>query len=591
MDHISARGDHPWFSPIEIEYVCDGTQFIYDYRDFQGYPARVGVDIKLLRKDQLPSMALKDSAPFVQAWLWFGLLIEALGLHSMVETDFVSKTFLKTKGTQKYLCTSQLDKMIQETRTSGITHHHDMERLYSCIQDTLDFSQKVLSSTWAESQIEEVVIHHQVFKSILASQILCRTLLSAFYNSYPAQTQFPETTLRIVDILLQQADWCPREIRRLNPDVCLRYYISLYIRYPVGGDPTHFGSGGCACAPIDHEAVTPQHTYSACDCETIATPEALIDNFVSDGKVVLVRFCPNSDTSNTLEVKGIDITGEGKMPFVAVSHVRMAGLGNGTQNSLPSCQIKLIQSLADQLPKSNPDSIFFWIDTLCVPRERHLRKSALRLDWKLFARAQHTLILDPPLYQHKFYTSEDALIRIRYSTWKMRLWTLKEGFLARNLIFRFNDRLVSLRELLDDFDEYSATVGKGLAVLLKVELPFQQDIDEKGPELIKRFEEDINFWLAKERNIPEAAVNRCKMILYRALRLAYLSARKFQYLVENDELQQIPIVWKALQIYEDTANQEASLCTDDSNSRLLRIVTFCKIYLFYSEEITNPGIK
>ncbi|KAI1443799.1 hypothetical protein F5Y02DRAFT_428428 [Annulohypoxylon stygium] len=470
--------------------------------------------------------------------------------------------------------------MIRETKESKSTYH-DMERLYSYIRDALDFSQKVLSSTWAESQIEREGIRHQVFESILASQVLCRTLLGAFYSPYPALAQFPENTLKVINSLLRRAGWCPRQIRRLTPDICLRYYLSLYIRYPVGGDPTHSGDDDCVCTLKDHEVVTTRHIDPTCDCETITAPEALIRDFVSNGEVVLVRLCLNTDNSVTLEVKGINITGEETIPFVAVSHARMVGLGNATENSLPSCQIRFIQSLVNQLPTNNTDGIFFWIDTLCVPRERHLRKSALKKDWKLFAKAQHTLILDPSLYRYRFCTSEDALIRIRYSTWKMRLWTVKEGFLARELIFRFEDRLVSLRELLTDFDKYSAESGKGLTVLPKTEPPFQQDIDEKDPELIKRFEQDINFWLAKEKNIPEAAVNQYKMVLYKALRLAYLSAHKFRYLVENDELQQIPTVWKALRIYEKLATQQAKLQTDDNpNSRLM---DFCE----YTWEMAN----
>ncbi|KAI1090445.1 hypothetical protein F5B19DRAFT_463088 [Rostrohypoxylon terebratum] len=581
MDHILLCSDHLRCPPIEVEYLCDGTNFMYDFRDFHDYPARAGVDTMLLGNDQLPSMALKDSAPFVQAWLWFGLLSEALIFHPTTELEVFPQLFLKTKGTQKYLCTIRLSEMIRETKASKALYSLDMERLYSCIQNALDFGQKILSSDWAKSQIETTGIHHQVFKSILASQILCRTLLGAFCSSYSSRVQFPEAALKIVDFLLQQAGWCPEGVRGLTPDVCLRYHLSRYIRCPIRGDPKHTGGNGCVYASITHNVVTPRHVDPACDCKTIATTGDL-RRFVSKGKVVLVRFCPNNENSNILEVKGVDITSKDMVPFIAVSHVRMAGLGNETANSLPSCQIRLIQSLADKLSKSNTESIFFWIDTLCVPRNRHLRKSALRLDWQLFAKAQHTLILDPPLYQYKFCTPEEALIRIRFSTWKMKLWTVKEGFLARELIFRFDDRLISLRELLADFDEYSVKAGKGLAVLSKPEHPLQQDIDEKGSELIKLFEQDINSWLGEEKSIPDATAGLLKMELYRALRIAYLSARKFQYLVESGELQQIPIVWEALKIYEATLIQEAEVRTnEEAGSRLKR---FLEIYTSSSME-------
>ena len=51
-------------------------------------------------------------------------------------------------------------------------------------------------------------------------------------------------------------------------------------------------------------------------------------------------------------------------PYVAISHVWAAGLGNASNNSLPVCQLRVLQELVDNLTgvKSQP----FWIDTLGV---------------------------------------------------------------------------------------------------------------------------------------------------------------------------------------------------------------------------------
>ncbi|KAI0159974.1 hypothetical protein GGR52DRAFT_563783 [Hypoxylon sp. FL1284] len=582
MDHILPCSEHLRFPPVEVEYVCDATNFLYDYHGFRGYPARAGVDIALLEVDQLPMMKLEDSAPFIQAWLWFGLLAEALGVDPLETADPLSRIFLRTAGSRKYLCTRRLGEMIQAVKASENTHCHDskIKRLSSYIQTVLNFSQRALSSSWSESRMKRADISHPVFQSILASQVLCRTLLEAFCISTSTPNELlksappsPFSTLGITDTMLLQAGWCPKEIRRLPPDVCLRYYLGLCLQYPTAEAPTHTGSEDCTCVSNSDEVVTPSHTHSSYGCATLEVSSALIRHLISEGKVVLVRFCPSADTSTTLQVKGIDIYDENTMPFIAVSHVRMAGLGNETGNSLPSCQVTLIQSLADQLLVSKTGNAFFWIDTLCVPGERNLRKKALRSAWQIFAKAQHTLVLDPPLYQHRICTSEDALIRIRYSGWKMRLWTLKEGFLARDLIFQFHDRLVSLQELLNNFGRHLALVGKGLTVLQERDTPIRQDMGDKTPELIKRFEDDIIYWSANEPDIPIiGSPEHDKMILYRALRLAFLSAQKFQYFLEDDEFGQIPILWEVLtQVYEEEAFQEAGL----RMGRLRRVAMKC----------------
>lgn len=139
--------------------------------------------------------------------------------------------------------------------------------------------------------------------------------------------------------------------------------------------------------------------------------------------------------------------------FVAISHVRSVGLGNDRKNSLPFCQLTLIQVLVNHInpPQNEQTDTPFWIDTMALPTDFRRRKPMLSSLRRVFGTATAVLVLDPSLSTHCFRSAEEALIRIRYSLWKQRLWTIEEAFFARRLIFRFANRMVSLDELLTAF--------------------------------------------------------------------------------------------------------------------------------------------
>lgn len=360
-------------------------------------------------------------------------------------------------------------------------------------------------------------------------------------------------SIKLVDKLLRQSGWCPKEIRRLPKDVSFRYHLSFYRQSSTAKDPDHCGDGDCECVPRKDDEIFPVHTHAQCGCAHVDVSASALEESVLNGQVVLFRFRHKESSSRFLEKKNVRLLpGEQPLSFVAISHVRTEGLGNDTRNSLPFCQLSILQSFVDQLGTSDLGSTFFWIDTLCVPLKRHTRKIALDSVRTVFAQARHVLVWDPPLYQHIFGTSEEALVRIRYSSWKRRLWTVREGFVAKSIIVRFADRLVSLDEMLGNFERAPEGGSLRLVTLKKSamwpsELHDQQYMQHQLPELMERFAEDVDVWC---KDAPETtimfSVERDKLLLYKRLRIGYLSARKFRYFVEDDECLQMPAVWRTL---------------------------------------------
>src|ERR1035437_4789414 len=98
MDHIPYPIHNLSRQLIRIPYICD-SQFSYDDQGFLTYPSRVGIDlVDLCTIDNALSLS-PALAPFLQAWIWFGLLGETLGVGSrshIPQKNCSFKVFIKS---------------------------------------------------------------------------------------------------------------------------------------------------------------------------------------------------------------------------------------------------------------------------------------------------------------------------------------------------------------------------------------------------------------------------------------------------------------------------------------------------------------
>jgi hypothetical protein len=79
-----------------------------------------------------------------------------------------------------------------------------------------------------------------------------------------------------------------------------------------------------------------------------------------------------------------------KMPYVAISHVWVNGLGSTTEEGLLTCQIKRLVALTNQWTPGRT----FWIDALCVPSLKDMRKQVIRLMAKSYKDAKFVSVID-----------------------------------------------------------------------------------------------------------------------------------------------------------------------------------------------------
>ena len=93
-----------------------------------------------------------------------------------------------------------------------------------------------------------------------------------------------------------------------------------------------------------------------------------------------------------------------------------------------------------------------WIDVLCIPPQ-HLRLDgissiAMSIIDQVVPRASALLVVDTDIAALDDKSSyPEIYLKITFSSWGSRLWTLYESLLARRLYFAFNKSAVSLEEL------------------------------------------------------------------------------------------------------------------------------------------------
>jgi hypothetical protein len=232
--------------------------------------------------------------------------------------------------------------------------------------------------------------------------------------------------------------FCPRAIHRLNPTMLLvASYLSSQLQFHTK-EPSHSACTATTCTSDNMM----DNTYARCHAETDCSCEDLLDASVStrvqsilkDGGIPVLRLTVSSASEEiVVEV----LPADPKRPYVAFSHVWSDGLGNPDSNELYKCQWHRLQHLADHIFPADYHGVstFFWVDTVCVPRAEvnlEARRSAISRMRKTYYEADKVLVLDSHLLALPAETTSlEFSLRLSWSKWMRRLWTMHEGAVAR----------------------------------------------------------------------------------------------------------------------------------------------------------------
>jgi hypothetical protein len=450
----------------------------------------MGFDLDELLEGRFGVHDDEEGVAFLQSWLFFGNLCEALGSHANVIYKWWVEDYDSPDESQKYLWSPYLARYLHifrrrlsDRKTRPTWGHWD-----SVYRTTMAIAEKFEARFEAEAVgfngPGEFGPPKIIWSILTLGQLLSVEAMKSYGIEEAIIEQWPDST--IIDDRLKARHWCPNLVARMKTTFSMDslYLLSLVPWYnPVNPytkiDPAMqvaesqgYGRHGqctfvhCTAEQIDYELYRTAHVIEQCDCKFLGPDMPDIHQRLSDGIIPAFIVKMSLDEIGVMRISLKVVEAESCSGFVAISHVWADGLGNEPENKLPECQLFRISQMVRDL--TGRDNQPFWIDTFGIPRDREERKKAIPLISATFKKSQEVLALDGALQHFKSYralsnavsgidveTAEqirmgiavDLLLRIVSCSWTTRLWTLPEGQGGRRIHFQFSDGAVELGEL------------------------------------------------------------------------------------------------------------------------------------------------
>ena len=452
--------------PLEVPCVCDPWYF--DGLQYEKFPIRKGFKLvehssdysKYIFNADATRLSPEAFAKIMQAWLFFGLLIEVLKVSGvMIDVE----DFIEHKGHEIHITTrflpDYLSRWEQKERTLPREERKaHWQRQQQMIMHSLFFREHqvsgrpVLENYHGKcSESYQVSLPLPIEMSII---LLEETLDLASRKAYGIDLRLGLVNVALSPSLitnLKSTGWCPSEvslITRSYDDIAL-VFASQVERHRTKANHSECSTTKCRAFNMVTSNYRTQHTIDCKNCSDVAI---IREELAFTLRQALVpRVCLR--TSGKGDASKPTVTIEDSGPYIAISHVWSDGLGNTVANALPSCQLLRLRRLALGVSVKFCDDVpAIWIDTLLVPVEKGREKRmALSQLYNYYQRADNILVLDSDLLKASRECSEEELLtRIYFSTWMRRLWTLEEGILSRDkLVFQFRDGPVPMNSLIE----------------------------------------------------------------------------------------------------------------------------------------------
>ena len=460
MDHLFG-GNIPSL-PI-VPYLVEKNHS-YDYQGFHTFPGRAGWELGPDGRWEYVGVGQcgqsRDPTPFLQAWLFFGLLAEVLG-HDKCE-DFRRQT----DYSQWIITTETLPSHLDEWRKRLLeTEHSSFAPLAIQAGLALDKARSVVMKCCSAPGHDERIDTTVALSLMVLGETLSNSLSGVLKDANVQMSGWYVVSAAgwgvSKELLLRlRIRWCPRSVHILrnvlHHSVCgLLFALYLY-------DPPH--------SPLDHKRCSDEQCDASngavqatcwmstepCQCKYIGPDLERLVKIIEQGSIPLFTYD---------SLKGEIAVDEEKTSYTIVSHVWSHGLGNSVANKLPQCCVKGLVEAVNRVEGSRQSLICpsgsgrtrvavdhpFWIDTLAIPVEpKHqaLRTKAIQNIHLVYEKAEFTIVVDKGLMsQWCGETYKETAMRISSCDWMTRLWTLQEAYLSKRLYFIFEKGLVEMEDL------------------------------------------------------------------------------------------------------------------------------------------------
>ncbi|KAI5788919.1 hypothetical protein DFH27DRAFT_486628, partial [Peziza echinospora] len=451
----------------------------YDGGDFSSYPSRKGWDKTRLSQGDFSEHPPAATAAFLQNWLHFGAFSKLLGYVKL--EDFITAPDEDGMRYVERLFKAHMDEVALYVR---IIHQ---------VMEAHDARARAHPSPVYEQcpcpLPLEVAISIQLYNSILGS------LYESLFPPQRGKHLWDWGSRWYARNKLIAAGWCPCDIARLiaYTDAPGTYYATFLDRRETVWSHERCDDRVCLANQIDEGTYVTKHVHEMCFCPLVGATGGEVEKVLQRGEVPVIEVVINEadegieEEQDALELSeraysdvNVRVHSARRMPYIAISHVWSDGLGNAQGNTLPSCQLLRLATMAQNVyhrgkfSRRSKGQVCLWIDTLCVPREDTMRIKAITLMNDTYAKSLAVLVLDSELLRFRrdeFSRYDGFLAQTFVSGWSRRVWTTPEGALnVRNLWI----------QLESGPEKLSSTPPKISQPITAVDVPAESDIDKLG---------------------------------------------------------------------------------------------------------------
>lgn len=456
MDHLSLPND-PVFTEFDVvDFVCqeeyDGGPFLtYPLRKGRAYMVPAKGHVSYLEHERLHPTPASELEPFLQTWLFFGLLHEILG-HLYSHEDFVRLDDSNSSSTT-VVSTSKLLALIDSWIHNCAMTDSKARISYDHIAKCLWLARTTLQAAPADFNPSQKY-------SIASVAELIGLAANKAFNVEPLYNKCPSVwTLNLHNMRRESqmltTGWCPSEVSKsvhLFKSLQTLHFLSRMGKPETPQRHRWCSNERCEANQSNLRQYQTVHRTEDCSCDDYVTDLQALIQIIEKGTLPLLMVS-NFESLDEFTVELVEYKPD--YTYIALSHLWADGLGNPHANALPRCQLLHISDLASAVVRSVESTLFnkktlIWIDTLCCPiKPTEVRQMALAQMKGTYQQASHVLVLDASLqiYNRQSLNAVEACARIFTSGWMRRLWTLQEGSLAKRIWFQFQDSAVELHSL------------------------------------------------------------------------------------------------------------------------------------------------
>ncbi|KAL5044828.1 hypothetical protein BDW71DRAFT_185432 [Aspergillus fruticulosus] len=413
-------------------------------------------------------------AAMLQAHLTFGLL-EAV-IESKVPESALLRTITTNNGNEDANSSAPRTVMTSTNIISLLSDWRSRIRALGTSEQAYQWAARVQTVLRQARQLLQIEVlrpqlstfraanldAHQYAQIMIQIGSLAEMLVSSSY-AFPADSprqgfswSFILTPHRAIKDNMLLRGWCPFTIEILSETVKTLAYASICEPVVRGSSIGHRQCSQTTCVVnniSNPDGYQSKHVEPSCTCQKLAVGEGVIELLSAEQVPVIVT---DTGTANGR----LGAAKASSAPYVAISHVWADGLGSTAEVGLPACQINRLDTMVRKILPSGT----FWIDSLCVPELKAMRKRAIGLMAQTYRDAVAVLVLDSTILSSSLSVPRELkLLRILSSGWMQRLWTLQEGILAKEIFFAFADGQATLAELIPSGDELFNGLASDLA--------------------------------------------------------------------------------------------------------------------------------